>query len=52
MNQRVLDRASDLLLGDWVEKLDDEQVELEEYLLSIEEELGNNELEEDQEAEM
>jgi hypothetical protein len=38
MNQRVLDKASDLLLGDWVEKSDDKQVELEELLLSIEEE--------------
>jgi hypothetical protein len=34
----VLDKAGDLLLGDWVEKLDDKQVELEELLLSIEEE--------------
>jgi hypothetical protein len=26
MNQRVLDKANDLLLGDWVEKSDDDQV--------------------------
>ena len=38
MNQRVLDKAGDLLLGDWVEKSDDKQVESEELLLSIEEE--------------
>jgi hypothetical protein len=38
MNQRVLDQASDLLLGDWVEKADEKQVELEELLLSIEQE--------------
>lgn len=47
MNQRVLDQHPDLLLGDWVEKPDNEQVELEEFLLSIEEELGDDELEED-----
>ena len=38
VNQRVLDKAGDLLLGDWVEKSDDKQVESEELLLSIEEE--------------
>jgi hypothetical protein len=38
MNQRVLDKAHDLLLGDWVEKSDNDQVDLEELLLSIEEE--------------
>jgi hypothetical protein len=31
----VLDKANDLLLRDWVEKLDDDQVGLEELLLSI-----------------
>jgi hypothetical protein len=48
MNQRVLDRAGDLLLGDWVEKSDDDQVELEELLLSIEEE-GDDDIELDEE---
>ena len=38
MNQRVIDKAYDLLLGDWVEKSDSDQVDLEELLLSIEEE--------------
>jgi hypothetical protein len=33
INQRVLDRASDLLPGEWVEKSDDKQVELEYLLL-------------------
>ena len=42
MNQRVLDRAGDLLLGDWVEELDEEQVEIEELLLPIEEEEEND----------
>ena len=51
MNQRVLDQYPDLLLGDWVEKSDDEQVELEGFLLAIEEELGDDELEEDEEDE-
>jgi hypothetical protein len=36
MNQRVLDKGGDLLLGDWVDKTDDEQLNLEELLLSIE----------------
>lgn len=36
MNQRVLNRSSDLLLGDWVDKPDDEQVDLEELLLALE----------------
>lgn len=47
MNQRVLDKAGDLLLGDWVEKSDEEQVQLEELLLSIDEEDDNTELDED-----
>jgi hypothetical protein len=34
MNQRVLDKAGDLLLGGWAEKSDDKQVELEYLLLS------------------
>ena len=34
MNLRVLDNAGDLLLGEWVEKSDDKQVELEYLLLS------------------
>lgn len=38
MNQRVLDKAGDLLLGDWVEKSDTEQADLDELLLSFEEE--------------
>jgi hypothetical protein len=33
MNQRVLDKAGDLLLGDWAEHSDNEKVELEELLL-------------------
>ena len=51
MNQRVLGQYPDLLLGDWVEKLDDEQVELEEPLLAIEEELGDDELEDEEDEE-
>lgn len=39
MNIQVLDKAGDLLLGDWVEKSDDDQVDLEELLLSIEEDV-------------
>jgi hypothetical protein len=35
MNQRVLDRNGDVLLGDWVEKSDEEQVDLEELLLAL-----------------
>ena len=50
MNQRVLDQASDLLLGDWVEKADEKQVELEELLLSIEQE--DQEQEEDDDIEL
>ena len=42
MNQRVLDQAGDLLLGDWVEKSDEQQVELEELLLALEDEDNNN----------
>jgi hypothetical protein len=34
----VLDKAGDLLLGDWVEKSDSDQVGLEELLQSLEEE--------------
>lgn len=34
----MLDKAGDLLLGDWVEKLDSDQMGLEELLLSLEEE--------------
>jgi hypothetical protein len=34
----VLDKAGDLLLGDWVEKSDSDHVGLEELLLSLEEE--------------
>jgi hypothetical protein len=36
MNQRVLDRSGDILLGDWVDRLDNEQVDLEELLLTLE----------------
>jgi hypothetical protein len=35
LNQRVLDKHSDLLLGDWVDKTDKEQVELEQLLLAF-----------------
>ena len=37
MNQRVLDGNGDILLGDWVEKSDEEQVDLEELLLALDE---------------
>jgi hypothetical protein len=47
MNQRVLDRAGDLLLGDWVEKSDDQQVDLEDLLLSFEEEDGDQDDDDD-----
>jgi hAT family protein len=50
MNQRVLDKACDLLLGDWVEKSDEEQVRLEELLLSIDEEGDDIELNEDEDS--
>jgi hypothetical protein len=50
MNQRVLDKAGDLLLGDWVEKSDKDQVQLEELLLSIDEEDNNTELDKDQDS--
>jgi hypothetical protein len=50
MNQRVLDKAGDLLLGDWVEKSDEEQVRLEELLLSIDEEDDDIELDEDEDS--
>jgi hypothetical protein len=42
MNLRVLDRASDLLLGDWVDKSDKDQVEIEELLLALEQELEDD----------
>ena len=45
MNVRVLDKAGDLLLGDWVEKSDDDQVDLEELLLSIEEDVQDSDVE-------
>jgi hypothetical protein len=35
MNQRVLDKAGDILLGDWVDKSDNEQVDLEELLYHL-----------------
>lgn len=50
MNQRVLDKAGDLLLGDWVEKSDEEQIQLEELLLSIDEEDDDTGLDEDQDS--
>lgn len=49
MNQMVLDKAGDLLLGDWVEKSDEEQVQLEDLLLSLDDEDDDTELDEDQE---
>jgi hypothetical protein len=36
LNQRVLDKHGDILLGDWVDKTDKDQVDLEELLLAIE----------------
>jgi hAT family C-terminal dimerisation region len=48
MNQRVLDRSGDLLLGDWVDKTDDEQLDLEELLQSIENEDQDQGQDEDQ----
>lgn len=51
MNQRVLDQFPNLLLGDWVEKPDDKQVELKEFLLAFKEELSDDELEEGEEDE-
>jgi hypothetical protein len=40
MNQRVLDRSGrDLLLGDWVDKSDEDQADLEDMLVSLEHEL-------------
>jgi hypothetical protein len=50
MNQRVLDKIGDLLLGDWVEKSDEDQFQLEELLLSIDEEDDNTKLDEDEEV--
>jgi hypothetical protein len=36
MNQRVLDKsAQDLLLRDWVDKSDQDQVDLEDLLVSL-----------------
>jgi hypothetical protein len=35
MNQRVLDKAGDILLGDWVDKSDNEQVDLEDLLYHL-----------------
>jgi hypothetical protein len=35
MNQRVLDKHSDILLGDWVDKSDNDQVDLEELLIAL-----------------
>jgi hypothetical protein len=43
MNQRVLDKAGDLLLGDWVEKSDTQQVDLEGLLLPVEQESEDEE---------
>jgi hypothetical protein len=48
MNQRVLDNAGDLLLGDWIEKPDYKQVDLEELLLSIEQEDVEDDVDEDE----
>jgi hypothetical protein len=48
MNQRVLDNAGDLLLGDWIEKPDHKQVDLEESLLSIEQEDVEDDVDEDE----
>jgi hypothetical protein len=38
MNQRVLDKHGDILLGDWVDKSDNDQVDLEELLLALDKE--------------
>lgn len=43
MNQRVLNKTCDLLLSDWVEKLDTQQVDLEDLLLSVEQESEDEE---------
>jgi hypothetical protein len=44
MNLRVLNKAGDLL-GDWVDKSDEDQVEIEELLLALEQELEEDETE-------
>ena len=36
MKERVLDKSGYILLGDWVDKSDNEQVDLEELLISLE----------------
>jgi hypothetical protein len=51
MNQRVLDSSNDILLGDWVEKSDEQQVDLEEFLLSLEQEGEDDDIELDIERE-
>ena len=58
MNQRVLDQAGDLLLGDQVDKLDHLQADLEDLLVALEQELqdddgddGDDEVELDNEPE-
>jgi hypothetical protein len=35
MNQRVLDKHGDILLGDWVDKSDNDQVDLKELLPAL-----------------
>jgi hypothetical protein len=47
MNQRVLDKDGDLLLGDWVDKSDNDQLELEEFLLSFEKKDEDNQDDDD-----
>jgi len=42
MNQRVLDRNNSILLGDPIEKTQEEQVQLEEILLQFTEDEGND----------
>ncbi len=42
MNQRVLDRNNSILLGDPMEKTQEEQLQLEELLLQFIEDKGSN----------
>lgn len=51
MNQRVLNRSGrDLLLRDWVDKSDKDQADLEDLLVSLDQELEDGEVELDNEA--
>jgi hypothetical protein len=51
MNLRVLERGNDLLLGDWVDKTDQDQVEIEDLLVLLDQELQDDQVELDDELE-